>query len=331
MQSRYTYDPNQELMALGLANLSSGFMSGYPVTGSFSRTAVNAMFGATSLVACALSSLLVFLAVYVLLPVIAWLPLASLAPIIIQGAIGVVDFHEFSVGWKANKAEFFVMWATFTVSLALNVKYGLLVGFLLSVMKTMYELANPNLVICGRLPDNTFHDLRIFPSAEMLPNAVVVRMDARLNFANSRKMKEFCLDAVNIRQMQGDHIKFIVIDGKSINHVDLTGCAMLEVLAEIVKKVEISLIIANLSGPATRCLNSAGVPEVIGKHGGHLCLDMHSALAIISGETEGNTPHRAITEFVKRIGNAQKLMKQSSRGNMQTSCGNACSAPKTAD
>merc|ERR1711988_1349942 len=110
------------------------------------------------------------------------------------------------------------MLATLFTSLGLTVKEGLLVGFVLSVLKTMYDLANPNLVICGRLPDNTFRDVRNFPNAEIVPKAVVVRMDARLSFANSRKMKEFCYRAVQVREAQGEEIKYVVIDAKSINH-----------------------------------------------------------------------------------------------------------------
>jgi SulP family sulfate permease len=321
MQARYEYEPNQELLALGFSNIASGMMSGYPGTGSFSRTAVNAMFGATSLVSCAISSVLVMLAVFVLLPVIAHLPLPSLAPIIIQGAIGVIGVHDFVVAFKASKAEFLVMFATFTVSLALTVKEGLLVGFVLSVLKTMHELANPNLAVCGRLADNSFRDIRNFSGAKTIPNAVVVRMDARLSFANARKMKEFCIRAVQVRENQGENIGFVIIDGKSINHVDLTGCEMLELLAELLKSRNQSLIVANIKGPASKCLDSAGVPTILQKHGGHLCIDMEQALAIIYGEDEeGHRSLESVKELAKRVETAQVLIKNANRS-MFYACG----------
>merc|ERR1719478_804624 len=105
MAARYQYDPNQELIALGVSNLVGGVVSGYPTTGSFSRTAVNAIFGATSLVSCGISSIMVVAAIYVLLWLVATLPLASLAPIIIQGAIGVISVHEFKIAFRASKLE----------------------------------------------------------------------------------------------------------------------------------------------------------------------------------------------------------------------------------
>eukprot|EP00927_Polykrikos_kofoidii_P054744 TRINITY_DN4911_c0_g1_i1.p1 TRINITY_DN4911_c0_g1~~TRINITY_DN4911_c0_g1_i1.p1 ORF type:complete len:870 (-),score=163.18 TRINITY_DN4911_c0_g1_i1:43-2652(-) len=315
-QARYDYDPNQELVALGMANIGGAVMSGYPTTGSFSRTAVNAMLGATSLFSCLMSSVVVFLAVFLLLPAIAKLPMTSLAPIIIQGAIGVINVSDFVVAWNASRAEFVVMFSTFVVSLALSVKEGLLVGFVMSVLKTMNELANPNLVICGRLQDNTFRDIRNFPSAELLPTAVVVRMDARLSFANARKMKEFCIRAVQVREAKGDVIKYVVVDGKPINHVDLTGCEMLEALVESLKSRGQKLILANLKGPVSKYLASAGVPKVVAQHGGALCIDMDQAVDIVNGVVTSAQAHVNLQELVRRVDSAQLLM--------QTSAGPLC-------
>lgn len=304
-QSRYNYDPNQEMIALGMSNIASSLMSGFPVTGSFTRTAVNAQFGATSLIAGAISSLLVFAAMYVLLPVIALLPLAALAPIIIQGAIGVISLSDFKTAFKASPSEFIVMTATFVMSLALTVKEGLLVGFILSVLKTMNDLANPNLVVCGRLNDNSFRDVRNFPTAELIPRAVVVRMDARLTFANTRKLKEFCLKGVQVRERAGDEIKFVVIDCKSINHVDLTGGEMLEELADTFKSRSQSLILANLKGPVGKCLEAAGVPHHLEKSGGHLCHDMPDAMKIVAELDCGKEAKANMQTLMKNVSDAK--------------------------
>merc|ERR1719161_1440086 len=179
------------------------------------------MVGATSQVATAISSVVVLTAILFLLPTVRWLPLASLAPIIIQGAIGVIEVKDFKMAWRTSRSEFVVMLVTFSVSLGMTVKEGLLSGFVLSVLKTMHDLANPNLVVCGQLPDGSFRDVRNFPGAAELEGAVVVRMDARLSFANSRKLKEFCGRAVQVRQQRGDAVKYVVIDAKTMNHVDL--------------------------------------------------------------------------------------------------------------
>jgi len=322
-QSRYNYEPNQEMVALGMANIASAFMSGYPGTGSFTRTAVNAQFGATSLFAGAVSSLLVFASMYVLLPVIALLPLAALAPIIIQGAIGVINFNDFKVAFKSSPSEFIVMSATFVVSLTLTVKEGLLVGFVLSVLKTMNDLANPNLAVCGRLSDNSFRDVRNFPQAELIPRAVVVRMDARVSFANTRKLKEFCLKCVQVREREGDEVDFFVLDCKSINHVDLTGCEMLEVLSETFKSRNQSLILANLKGPVCRCLETAGVPHHIEENGGHLCHDMPDAMKIVAGADSGGREAKAnMQTLVKNVKEAKvEIAKNNNQSPFKCSSG----------
>jgi len=322
-QARYDYNPNQELLALGLSNVAGGLMSGYPTTGSFSRTAVNAMLGATSLIACALTSVVVFMAIYILLPAIALLPLGSLAPIIIQGAIGVVSIHDFALAWGSSRAEFVVMASTFAVSLALTVKEGLLVGFVLSVLKTMHDLANPNLAVCGRLGDNSFRDIRNFTQAELIPEAVVVRMDARINFANSRKMKEFCLKAVQVREARGENIKFLIVDGKSINHVDLTGCEMLEVLAETLHARGTHLILANLKGPVSKYLAAAGITKALAKHGGHLSLDMQQAIAIING-ADPMPASKMVEELAKRVDATKVILSGSTGGAICKTRSNPC-------
>jgi len=250
-----------------------------------------------------------------LLPVIALLPLAALAPIIITGAIGVIDVHAFKMARRANFVEFGVMLMTFVISLALSVKEGLLVGFVLSVGKMMHDLANPNMAVCGQLPDGSFRDVRNFPKAVNLPHAVVLRMDARLIFANTRKMRDFCTRAVAVREAQGDRIDFVVIDGKAINHVDLTGCEMLEVLAESLKGRHTKLILANLKGPVSKCLDKARVTNALENHEGHLCVDMEAALDIISEKDVGGVAARErVRSLVERVEAAREHLRLSKAG-----------------
>lgn len=319
MAARYDYDPNQELIALGISNALGSVFGSFPTTGSFSRTAVNAMFGATSLIAVMVSASVVAVAMLCLLPLVERIPLASLAPIIIQGAIGVISPCEFVTAFKASLPEFCVMFFTFGVSLALTVKEGLLVGFVLSIMKTMYELANPNLAVLGQLPNNTFRDVRNFSQAKSIPNSVVIRMDARLSFANARKMKEFAIRAVHVREQQGDTIRFVVIDSKAVNNVDLTAVEMLEGLALTLESRNQSLIVANIKGPVSRYLHSTSVPKHIKQHGGHLCIDMEHALAIVSGvDVDGSAAEMHLKSLVTNVNSAKKLIQKEQCSHMRS-------------
>ena len=164
-EKRYSYDANQELLALGTANIGGAFMAAFPITGGFSRTAVNSMFGASSQLAGALTSVVVILAAYLLMPVVEVLPLSALAPLIIHGAIGVTDFKSFIATFKANKLDFVIMVLTFVVSLGITVKEGLATGVCLSILKLTYEIAMPNIAICGQ--GRRWH----FPRLPILPGS----------------------------------------------------------------------------------------------------------------------------------------------------------------
>ena len=250
-EKRYGYDANQELIALGAANCGGAFMGAFPITGGFSRTAVNSMFGATSPLAGALTSLIVLIAVYTLMPVVELLPLSALAPLIIHGAIGVTDFAAFIPTFKGNKLDFLIMLFTFVVSLALTVKEGLITGVSLSILKLTYEVAMPNLAVCGQVEDGTFRDVRYYPEGHMIPKCVVVRMDASLSFANTRRLQEFCLRAMNVAANSDSSINYLILDCKSINGTDMTGCEAIENLAISLEKRKKSLILANLKAPLT--------------------------------------------------------------------------------
>jgi SulP family sulfate permease len=307
MAAKYEYDPNQELLALGVANVAGSVFGAYPTTGSFSRTAVNAMLGATSTFACAQSACVVFVATYVLLPVIQYLPLAALAPIIIQGAIGVVSVKDFKAAFGSSRTEFVVMLLTFCVSLILTVKEGLAVGFILSVLKTLRDLANPNFAVLGQLEDGSFRDVRNFPDARLVANTVAVRMDARLGFFNARKFKEFCLTTLNVRRNYGDEIEYLMIDARPINHVDLTGGEMLESLAESLQGHGQKLVVANLKSPVLACLAGAGVTNHLEKHGGFICADMSHAMAIITKQdVRGSVAHKDVVDLVERAAESEK-------------------------
>merc|ERR1712113_696975 len=118
--------------------------------------------------------------------------------------------------------------------------------------------------------DGSFRDIRNFPKASYPSMAVVVRMDARLTFANARKLKEFCLRTVQVREDVGDTVQYLVIDGKSINSVDLTGCEMIEVLAESLHDRGQKLVLANIKGPVANCLHASAVEERTKRFNGFL-------------------------------------------------------------
>jgi len=308
-EKRYSYDANQELLALGAANCGGAFMGAFPITGGFSRTAVNAMFGASSPMAGALTSLIVVIAVYSLMPVVEVLPLSALAPLIIHGAIGVTDFKAFIPTFRGNKLDFLIMVATFVVSLGLTVKEGLITGVSLSILKLTYEVAMPNLAVCGQVEDGTFRDVRYYPEGQMIPKCVVVRMDAGLSFANTRRLQEFCMRAINTASTADPSVSHLILDCKSINGTDMTGCEAIENLAISLEKRKKSLVLANLKAPLTQAMFAAGVNKHIEAHGGHLCWNIAQAIALANGG-DPEAAKKSVNDLHSRVQSSVTGLKQ---------------------
>lgn len=297
VQYRLRYDPNQELLAQGCANCVSGFFAGFPISGGFSRTASNVIFGATSQVAGVITAVVVLVATYLIMPAVELLPLAALAPLVVQGALGTTDFAAFRTAFHASRFECVAMVATFVMSLVFTVQEGLYTGVSLSILRLLHSISMPNMVVCGRMADGSFRDVRHYPEARTLECCVVVRLDARLCFACARRFEEFCLRAARAVALT----KFVIMDFKSVNGIDMTGCDRLLSLAEALQRSDQALLVANLKGPVTRSLKAAGVDAKLRKRGGLLCWNMDQAVAIANGSGDWEAADQAVTDLDKRV------------------------------
>ena len=239
----------------------------------------------------------VVIAVDSLMPVVE-LPLAALAPLIIHGAIGVTDFKAFIPTFCGNQLDFLIMVATFVVSLGLTVKEGLITGVVLSMLK-----------LCGQVEDGTFRDVRYYPEGQMIPRCVVVRMDAALSFANTRRLQEFYLRAVGAAGRADPYVSYVILDCKSINGTDMTGYEAVENLTISLQKRKKSLVLANLKQPLTQAMYAAGVNQHIEAHGGHLCWNIAQAIALVNGG-DPTVAKEAVNDLHSRVQSSTAALKQ---------------------
>lgn len=292
-QWRYQVNPSQELLGLGAANIVSSMMSGLVVCSGFSRSAAAASFGATSPFSAWFAALVVLLTIYLIMPVIEQLPTACLAPLIMQAATGLLALGDFVKVFRSSKLEFLCMVVTLVFSLGFTVKEGLISGLVCSILKLLYDISRPNMAVCGRAVDGNFRDVRYFPEAEMPINSVVVRIDARLSFVNSRRFKEFCLRASTAGDVQA--IKYLIMDFKSVNGVDPSGHVMLEELAEVLHKRGQGILIANLKGPVAASLRAAQLDARLKKYNVHFFLSVDDALSFTD---DSSTVEAALSKFI---------------------------------
>ena len=134
-------NPSQELVALGVGNMLNTISSGYPVSGSFSRSSLYANCGSSTPVAATVTLIIIVVALGTLTKAFYFIPLAALSAIVMVAVLGLIEFHEFWVAWKVSKKDFFVMIATFVFTFIFETQIGLGVGVGLSIVLLLKDLA----------------------------------------------------------------------------------------------------------------------------------------------------------------------------------------------
>ncbi|HKY74654.1 MAG TPA: sulfate permease, partial [Acidimicrobiia bacterium] len=182
---RYKISPDRELVALGACTVAAGLTGGYAVSGSFSRTAVNAAAGARTQLAGVISAGVVALTLVVLTPFFRPLPQAILAAVVVMAVAGLVDVPEARRLWTVKRSDFWLLALAFASTLAFGVELGLGISVVASLGVIVHQTTRPNIAVLGQIPGTTeFRNVERSPSAVTSEGVVVVRVDAPLYFAN---------------------------------------------------------------------------------------------------------------------------------------------------
>jgi len=238
-------NPNQELLALGMANIGAGFSSGMPVAGGVSRSVVNMDAGARTPMAGLFTALGMLAAAYFIAPWLADLPKLTLAAIIIVAVMGLFDINAFKHTWALNKRDFFALLITFLTTLFINVEWGIATGVLLSIGLHLYKTSHPHIAIVGRV-HGTEHFRNINRhEVETCPRLVTVRMDESLYFANARFLEERIHALV---AKQGD-IKNLVLMCSAVNDIDASAVEVLKSINDNLKQLGIGFHLSEVKGP----------------------------------------------------------------------------------
>ncbi|MCG8319642.1 MAG: solute carrier family 26 protein [Cytophagales bacterium] len=258
----YTVDPNQELIALGLANIGGAFFSAFPTTGGFSRTAVNDQAGARTGMASIISALLILLTLLFLTPLFYDLPKAILASVIMVAVFGLIDFKEAKYLWKTDRRDFLMLIVTFLATLTLGIEQGIGVGVILSLAMVIYRSAYPHMAILGKMPGTpVYRNINRFPQAEVREDILVIRFDAQLFFANTGNLKDKLREFVNSKE----NLKLVILNADAINSLDSSAA---HVLGEIVNELRsggMDFYLSGVKGPVRDIMHRCGLMEHIGK------------------------------------------------------------------
>lgn len=284
----YEIDANRELRGLGLANLAGSLFGAYPVTGGFSRTAVNAAAGARTSMAGLVTASVVALTLVLLTPAFYFLPKAVLAAIIMVAVLGLVDVKEVRHLWHVERSELALLALTFAATLALGVEEGIALGVGASLVWHVVRTTRPHTAVLGRLPGtDVFRNIRRFPEAVTEPGVVVLRIDAQLFFGNVAFLKETLRGLVDQAAHGEAPVHTVVIEAASINRLDSSADAALHELHQWLAGRGVTLRLAGLKGPVRDMMQRTGLLARVGE--ARACFTV--AEAIDAARAEHPRPH----------------------------------------
>ncbi|OTG80307.1 SulP family inorganic anion transporter [Acinetobacter sp. ANC 4648] len=244
-QKRKKINSNQELIALGLANLGAGISSSFPVTGSLSRTVVNADAGAKTPMAGVISSIFIIIVSLYFTGLFRELPLAILAATIMVSIWKLVDFKPFIETWHYSKADGIAMWVTFFGVLCFDISTGLIIGIISTFMLLLWRISRPHIAVIGLIQDTQHFRNVSRHNVITNPQIVSIRIDESLTFLNANTLKEFIIAEVS----QNNLLKHVIINCSSISSIDLSALETLEEINEELLKLDIQLHFSEVKGP----------------------------------------------------------------------------------
>jgi sulfate permease, SulP family len=226
----YNVDANQELLALGLANLGAGLMQGFPVSSSGSRTVIGDNLGSKTQLFSLVAMGVVISVLLWLRPVLALFPKAALGAIVIFAAFKLIEIPEFIRLYRFRRSEFFLAIITTFGVLFTDILAGVAIAVGLSVIELLSRLAHPHDAVQGTVPNLPgLHDINDWEGATTIPGLVIYRYDAPLCFANAEDFKSRALRAIDLEVKP---VEWFVLNTEAIAEIDITAMDMLEELSD---------------------------------------------------------------------------------------------------
>ncbi|MBX2876173.1 MAG: solute carrier family 26 protein [Saprospiraceae bacterium] len=260
----YKVIANQELIALGAANIGGAFLQSYPVTGGFSRTAVNDQAGAKTGLASIFSAALIVLTLLFLTPLFYYLPKAILASVIMVAVFGLIDVKEAKHLWKADRSDFWMLIITFLATLGLGIEQGIGIGVILSLAIIIFRTSRPHIAELGQVPGTPYYrNVERFDTVLQRDDLLIIRLDAQLYFANIDFFKDRVHELLQARLPKV--LRTIILNAESINAIDSTAMHALSDLVEDWRKDGLAVYLTGVKGPVRDAMVKGGVTEKIGK------------------------------------------------------------------
>jgi SulP family sulfate permease len=275
---RQAIDPNQELLGLGAANLSSAFSGGYPVTGGFARSVVNFDAGAVTPAAGIFTAIGIALATLFLTPLLKLLPIATLAATIVVAVISLIDLGALKRTWIYSKPDFIALAATITLTLTQGVEVGIVTGVSLSILLFLYRTSRPHSAVVGLVP-GTEHFRNVNRHKVITSDHVIsVRVDGSLYFANARFLESCIAGKIAAKTEVTD----LVLMCNAVNDIDASALESLEAINHRLAESGVRFHLSEVKGPVMDKLQRTPFLDELS---GEVFLTQYQAMEKLAPET----------------------------------------------
>jgi len=261
---RYEIDGDQELVALGAANLSSGFFGGFTVDVSLSQSATADSAGARSQLSSIVTAVLILATAVILAPLFKNLPNAVLAAIVIAAVLSLMDVGELRRYAATRRTDFVLAIVALLGVVLTSVLVGLVIAVLLSVTMLLYRASRPYVAVIGKLSGvrATYVDLERHPDAETVPGLLMLRIDAPLYFFNANVARNAVLGAL---AGSDPRPSAILLDIGATADFDVTTADMIRQLVTDLHDQSMDVLLAQVKGPVRDRMRRMRLMDTIGE------------------------------------------------------------------
>ncbi|MCX7670276.1 MAG: SulP family inorganic anion transporter, partial [Anaerolineae bacterium] len=256
--TRQRLDSNQEFIGQGLAGIACGLLSGYPPSGSLARSALNLQAGGRTALANVFCGLFVLLALLVLAPLAAHIPLSALAGLVIVAAVGLIDRREIGRIWRSAGGDRAIMLTTLLATLLLPLQFAVLSGILMSLGYYLLKTSTPR--VRTVLPDDRFEHLIHRPDKPSCPQLGIIEILGDLYFGAVHHVEE-CIErnlAANPTQ------RFLLLRMQSVERIDISGIHALENIVHAYRERGGDLFLTRVRGPVAEVMRTSGFEHRLG-------------------------------------------------------------------
>lgn len=263
IKTRQPWDENKELIGQGLAKVAAAFSQSMPVSGSFSRSALNLASDARTPLSSIISAVFVLLTLIFFTSLLYHLPKPVLAAIIMMAVMNLINFQSIRNAWRANRDDGLAAIVTFIATLAFapNIQNGILTGIILSLSLLLYRMMRPRIAVLGLHSDTTLRDAVRHNLPPLHPSLGAIRFDGALRFVNVSYFE----DALLKLERENPEIEYILVQSSGINEIDASGIEMLRNLLDRFKSSGIKLAFSGLKKQVSDVMDRTGLTDRIGQ------------------------------------------------------------------